>query len=262
MPYLSKIRINPRRPAALRLLGNPHRMHGAVQAGLPNADGERVLWRLDADNPHRPHLLVLTQHTRPDWTHLVEQAGWPTADGEHILVRDYTPLLQRLAAGQHYAFRLKANPVQNTKRPDKATDTQHARLQAAEQSGTRMRSFRIGHRTANTQLAWLLKRTEKPETGFALPQTMSGPDPAPGLEPPSSSPPAPAVALTQRDTQRFSTKPNGTPKILSTATFEGRLRVTDPDALRRTLLAGIGPSKAYGCGLLTLAPLPQEHADG
>jgi CRISPR system Cascade subunit CasE len=45
-----------------------------------------------------------------------------------------------------------------------------------------------------------------------------------------------------------------------TVTFDGRLEVTDPDALRRTLTQGIR-AKAYGCGLITLAPLvpaPQQ----
>ncbi|WP_374224686.1 type I-E CRISPR-associated protein Cas6/Cse3/CasE [Streptomyces sp. ISL-99] len=41
---------------------------------------------------------------------------------------------------------------------------------------------------------------------------------------------------------------------LHTATFEGRLRNTDPAAFSACLVEGIGPSKAYGCGLLTLAP--------
>jgi len=262
MPYLSKIRINPRRPGALRLLGNPYKMHGAVQAGFPDTVDERVLWRLDADDPHRPHLLVLTERSRPDWTHLAEQAGWPAADGEHFHVRDYTPLLQRLAAGQEYAFRLKANPVQNTKHPDKLTSVQEARAKAAEQSGNRMRGFRIGHRTAKAQLGWLLKRCQNPATGFDIPTVAPEPAPAPGLDLPHDTTPAPAVTLTERDTVRYRKEHNGTQLTLSTATFEGRLRVTDPEALRRTLLGGLGPSKAYGCGLLTLAPLDPEQAHG
>jgi len=40
---------------------------------------------------------------------------------------------------------------------------------------------------------------------------------------------------------------------LTVAQYDGRLEVTDPEALRRSLVAGIGPAKAYGCGLLTLA---------
>lgn len=36
------------------------------------------------------------------------------------------------------------------------------------------------------------------------------------------------------------------------ASFEGRLRVRDADALATALCAGIGPGKAFGCGLLSL----------
>ncbi|MEV5086000.1 type I-E CRISPR-associated protein Cas6/Cse3/CasE, partial [Streptomyces sp. NPDC056159] len=45
------------------------------------------------------------------------------------------------------------------------------------------------------------------------------------------------------------------PVSLVTVTFDGRLEVTDPQLLRRALTQGIGKAKAYGCGLLTLAPL-------
>jgi len=36
--------------------------------------------------------------------------------------------------------------------------------------------------------------------------------------------------------------------------FEGRLRVTDGDLFRTTLQRGIGSGKAYGFGLLSIAP--------
>jgi CRISPR system Cascade subunit CasE len=36
--------------------------------------------------------------------------------------------------------------------------------------------------------------------------------------------------------------------------FEGVLQVTDPDGFRETLATGIGSGKAYGFGLLSIAP--------
>ena len=48
-------------------------------------------------------------------------------------------------------------------------------------------------------------------------------------------------------------KRDGNKVSLSTVEFTGRLRVTDRDALLRTLVVGIGRGKAYGCGLLTLS---------
>lgn len=49
--------------------------------------------------------------------------------------------------GPQLRFRLTANPVQNTNRPDKPTARQKARTEAGDR-----RSFRLGHRTAAAQL--------------------------------------------------------------------------------------------------------------
>jgi CRISPR system Cascade subunit CasE len=36
--------------------------------------------------------------------------------------------------------------------------------------------------------------------------------------------------------------------------FDGILRVNDPDSFLVTITRGIGPAKAFGCGLLSIAP--------
>ncbi|MFJ5924638.1 type I-E CRISPR-associated protein Cas6/Cse3/CasE [Kitasatospora sp. NPDC092948] len=248
MTYLSRVRVNPLRAASRTLLANPRALHGAVLAGVPDtAPGDRILWRLDADHPRRPVLLVLTP-SKPDWTHLVEQAGWPDAEGEHYAVRDYRPLLDRLAVGREFAFRLKASPVQNTSKPDKPGA--HQTKTAAE---LHHRSYRMPHRTAGQQLGWFLDRTSR--WGFTIPAAHTD-EPAPGLEPPVGAPQAGDVRITDRSRATFTKPGTRTPVTLTTATFEGRLRIADPGLLKAALLGGIGPSKAYGCGLLTLAPLP------
>jgi CRISPR system Cascade subunit CasE len=42
--------------------------------------------------------------------------------------------------------------------------------------------------------------------------------------------------------------------VLQTASFQGHLVVRDVEPARRALLEGVGRGRAYGCGLLTLAP--------
>ncbi|MEV7675910.1 type I-E CRISPR-associated protein Cas6/Cse3/CasE [Streptomyces sp. NPDC088752] len=258
MPYLSKIALNPRRRAAVSLLSSPHRLHAAVLAGLAvQPVTERVLWRLENHTPNRAEVLVLTE-SRPSWAHLVDDAGWPGADGGAPLIADYTPLLERITRGREFGFRLTANPVQNVPRPTRPSEEQAARLKEEADNGSRQRGFRVAHRTAEQQLKWLLRRSE--HHGFTIPDATATP-PAPGLQTGSGQPEpsvlsvGSAVTIVSRDTLRF-TKHKAGPRItLSTATFEGRLRVTDPDALRSALLGGIGPAKGYGQGLLTLAPL-------
>lgn len=255
MTYLSRIRINPYRSESQKLLANPRRIHGAVMAGVPDdPTEERILWRLDSDEPRRPMLYVLTR-SKPDWTHIVEAAGWPDADGKGAAVRGYAPLLAQIAVGRQFAFRLTANPVQNTRTPIKPADGQ-----TATPRGGRRRSFRIGHRTAAFQLDWFLKRTER--WGFAVPTARTDP-PAPGLasdldehEPPRE------VRITNRARLSFRKGSGGKQVVLHTATYEGRLEITDTELFTERLLGGIGPAKAYGCGLLTLAPLPGRQHGG
>lgn len=45
---------------------------------------------------------------------------------------------------------------------------------------------------------------------------------------------------------------------LSRVTFEGNLRVTDPDDLKQALFEGIGREKAYGMGMLTVIPVKND----
>ncbi|WP_405466670.1 type I-E CRISPR-associated protein Cas6/Cse3/CasE [Streptomyces jietaisiensis] len=261
MPYLSKIALNPRRRAAVALLSSPHRLHAAILSGLAvQPVTERVLWRLDSNTPHRADILVLTE-SRPSWAHLVDDAGWPGADGGAPLIADYAPLLARITRGREFGFRLTANPVQNVVRPSRPSEEQATRLKEGADKGGRPRGARVAHRTAVQQLEWLLKRCER--HGFTIPDATATP-PAPGLQTEAQNlSVGPAVTVVSRDILRFHKHPDGPRVTLSTATFEGHLRVADPETLRATLLGGIGPAKGYGQGLLTLAPLrPNEVEHG
>lgn len=235
MHYLSRIWLNPLRAGAQRLLRSPQATHAAVLGGLPGgaADG-RSLWRLEADGAHRAALWVLTT-SRPSWEHVVEQAGWPAAEQQHAVVQPYDTLLERLEQGQEFSLRLRANPVSSTRRPDAPSVAQKERLAAP-----RARGVRVPHRTVQHQLDWLLTRT-----------------PGWGLEPVEGSLGQPQVEVVGRERVRFVRRSDGHSRqvVLQTATYAGRFRVTNVQAARTALLGGVGPGKAYGCGLITLAPV-------
>jgi len=59
----------------------------------------------------------------------------------------------------------------------------------------------------------------------------------------------------QRHTLTFNRDRSERPVTLVTATYDGVLTVEDPTVFRRTLTCGLGHARAYGCGLLTLAPI-------
>ncbi|MFW6695492.1 type I-E CRISPR-associated protein Cas6/Cse3/CasE [Streptomyces sp. MAR4 CNX-425] len=245
--YLTRFRINTARAGARFLLSSPQRLHAALLAGFPglSTDPEarpRILWRLDHGD--RTDVQVyLVGPDRPDLTALVEQAGWPrlaTPEAPGWETRHYQPFLRRLAKGDRWSFRLTANPVHSIRRKDGEP------------------TKRTAHVSPRHQLGWLLKQQER--HGFEL---------LPGAAPDAEDPlHRHAVVVHGRRDLSFRKRPgdpappaggkgNGTrggPVSLATTVFSGGLEVTDPDALRNALIHGIGRGKAYGCGLLTLAP--------
>ncbi|MFV2199044.1 type I-E CRISPR-associated protein Cas6/Cse3/CasE [Nocardiopsis sp. LOL_012] len=231
--YLTRFRFNTARAGARKVLSSPQVTHAAVMSAfaeeVPSASsGARVLWRVDHNAKAEVYLYVVSP-AEPDLTHLVEEAGWPRTGTWQT--REYGPLLERLAEGQTWAFRLTANPVHSVR----VKDGQPTK--------------RTAHVTPRHQMRWLLERQER--LGFEVPRREDGNVPRP----------EDAYELAVRDRQayrfdkveRASGARNRVP--LTRATFDGRLKVTDPDALRNALVSGIGRAKAYGCGLMTLAPV-------
>ncbi|TQN31180.1 CRISPR system Cascade subunit CasE [Haloactinospora alba] len=230
--YLTRFRLNTARMGARKLLSSPQRMHAAVLAGFPEltsaSSGEgRVLWRVDRGAKAKAFLYVVSQE-RPDYTHLVEQAGWPTLEGGWE-TSDYTPFLEKLTAGDVWAFRLTANPVHKVRTCDGQEDTKTT-----------------PHITQHHQAEWLLQRQEK--AGFRVVRKAAG-DPHPDGEGERE-----LLVHDQRRLEFRKKRGDKSSVSLSAVTFDGRLEVTDPETLRRTLIHGLGRAKAYGCGLMTLAP--------
>nr|NLI49632.1 type I-E CRISPR-associated protein Cas6/Cse3/CasE [Propionibacterium sp.] len=218
MTYLCSVPLNPLRSGAQRLLTNPQRMHAAVEGVLPPERSGRLLWRVDRHGAHANLLIVAPDP--PTLDHLVEQAGWPDAPGGTPRVADLAPLLAQVATGREFEFRVRLNPVQ--------------RLPGTPES----RGERKGHRTMRHQLDWFLARTTGTASSWGFSVGATG---------------EPTVTVLERQHLRFLRKGSDRPVVLDVATFQGILTVTDPGALRRSLTAGIGTGKAYGCGLLTLA---------
>jgi CRISPR system Cascade subunit CasE len=234
--YLTRFRVNATRADARRLLSSPQVMHAAVMSSFPGAlptaeQSPRVLWRIDR-NATAEILLFIVSHDRPDLTHLVEQAGWPAAAAAGTpgwQTYTYTPFLERLEKGSVWNFRLTANPVHQVRTRDGQPTTK-----------------RTAHLTPRHQLQWLLDRQDR--GGFRiLAKAEENRHTEHGDE----------HQLTVRDQRNLDFGKRGASGrvSLTTVTYDGRLEVTDPDAVRRVLTGGLGKAKAYGCGLMTLTPV-------
>ena len=227
--FLTKIDQAPERRLARKYLGSPQAMHAVVMSVTGGHDGNgpgRVLWRVDRGVTTALYVLSPLE---PDCSQLVAEAG--TA-GTQARTLDYSPFLASLDAGQLWAFRLAANPSYSASR------------------GPGVRGQRYGHVTVEQQRQWLMDRV--PRFGFELMPV----DHADG----EGTDEAVLVAYRERPVfNRRRPGGEGCDRVtINRTVYEGVLRVTDPEPLRRVLIAGIGRSKAYGCGLMTLARVRQD----
>ena len=227
--FLTKIDLAPERRLARKYLGSPQAMHAVVMSATGGHDGNgpgRVLWRVDRGVTTALYVLSPLE---PDCSQLVAEAGTAGAQARTL---DYSPFLASLDAGQLWAFRLAANPSYSASR------------------GAGVRGQRYGHVTVEQQRQWLMDRV--PRFGFELMPV----DHADG----EGTDEAVLVAYRERPVfNRRRPGGEGYDRVtINRTVYEGVLRVTDPEPLRRALIAGIGRSKAYGCGLMTLARVRQD----
>lgn len=226
MTYFSRIDLVPAEPGVRRLLSSPQRMHAAVMrtcSGESEQPG-RVLWRVDHVNANHVELYVVSP-AEPSFASLT---GWTDPAGAPAVTTRYSGFLDRLAAGQIWRFRLTANPVRNL---------------PMSVGGAPVRGKVSPHITVDKQQNWLLKCA--PSWGFSIVESAEN---------------GQLLQVCQRDRPQFS-KSDGPKRCRVTvtrATFEGVLEITDAQAIRAALVNGCGRAKAYGCGLLTLAPVRRE----
>jgi CRISPR system Cascade subunit CasE len=231
MVYLSQVSLNPQSRATGRATADLYALHQLVYSaftGIEPGNVGRVLFRLDAD-PGRAgavlHLLVQSER-EPDWSALESRAG---------CIRGPKEWLPRFETGQRLRFRLRASPTKRMAFPRGHPKAGHQR---------------IGLLTRLEQAQWLQRQGER--CGFRLCDTPTGWfDAFDGAEPSG------AVQITSLGHLK-GYKPNpetgrATPLTHLAVDFDGLLQVTDAQALAQTIVAGIGPGKGFGFGLLSLA---------
>ena len=244
--YLSRLNLPRRDRCAQRLLGDCHALHRFVMSGFPDVAARDarnelgVLYRVEPRSHDDPCVHVLVQSNEaPRWA--FESPGY-TAEPP----RPLDALAAAIGAGRRFRFRLLANPTRRvSRRATEEADPARGRDRPEDPKSVGMR---VGVRSEEARLAWLKRKGEA--AGFQLlAATISG-----GIEDPRQSsfdvaradPAAALAGVRQQDRTRDQL-------TFETCLFEGILEVTSADALRAALRDGIGPGKAFGCGLLSLA---------
>jgi CRISPR system Cascade subunit CasE len=229
--FLSRLVLNPRNRDVRGDLANCHRLHQRIMTAFPSAGGDApraefgILYRPEIDARSGIVTLLVQSRVEPDWSRL------PQADGsqpyllpgpDNPAVKPIGQVLTKLQPGQRLIFRLRANPTKRlaTRRPEPRSDP--------------LLGKRVALLKEEEQLGWLKRQAER--AGFAMLSVQARPDRSFGA--------------TQRGYQR---EPSNRPLSFGAVIFDGLLEITDVTRFCQAIMTGIGPGKAYGFGLLSLA---------
>lgn len=192
------------------------------------------LWRLFAETPdtRRDFLFRREQRERGLPIFYVVSVRAPqSADGLfHVETKPYQP---RLSVGQRLGFSLRANPVVSVRKED-GRSVRHDIVMHAKKNqpadGERVPEPILVQQCGTD---WLSGRAEK--CGFDIvPEEVR------------------ADGYRQHGLRKAK---DGHMIQFSTVDFHGSLTVNDPEAFEQALFHGIGPAKAFGCGLLLVRRL-------
>ncbi len=243
--YLSRLILNPRSRQVRRDIGNKREMHRTVCKAFPSIEVDsslpqhlrnsprqeyNILFRLEMDE-RRGEIGLLVQSTiKPDWSLLPEDYLRNDVD-DSLACKAIHENLDAIENGTKLIFRLQANP---TKRIGKSVEIADARFKPSANSKTRRR---VDLRTDEERINWLMRRGNM--AGFALGKVNIKPD-------------VNNVSSIQQGRMRVRKKQRTA--TFGLVVFEGVLIVTDTEKLNEALISGIGQGKAYGFGLLSVAP--------
>lgn len=183
------------------------------------------LWQLFADGPGRERDFLFHQRSeRPSSCFVVSRRPPQPTAGWTFDTREYRPQLQ---PGQRLAFTLRANPTVARGREGRHSARHDVVFDARRQAEARGSAMSLAEAEQQAGRDWLECRGEA--CGFVVEAVRS-------------------TGYERKEIRKRRQK--GPPIVVSRLDYEGTLRVADPDRLRHALLQGVGPAKAFGCGLL------------
>jgi CRISPR system Cascade subunit CasE len=147
--YFTVIPLNVSRQETQKILSSPQVAHAAVLDSFPptvtDSERGRVLWRIDRGARHEVTLVIVSPD-KPSPLHLVENAGWNNGH-EGYTSHDYQRVLDKIAAGDSFSFRVVANTTKCVQKKRVGLYTEADQLQwitdRAEDLGFTMKTVRV-----------------------------------------------------------------------------------------------------------------------
>ena len=224
---------------------------GKGQVHVKRADDSGFLFRIDPGPAGRAVILVQSA-VKPDWDYAFQNAGFLLAAPAEVKV--YEP---RFAAGQRFRFRLLANPTKKIDTIRQEERQRHTKEELRQIEGRNGR--RVPVPSSEELSAWRQKNPHEDERTFISLRLLDWIERK--AEPAGFSLENLSVQAGYSYFKKPEPQEEQRRKRLSidtgrrrSARYDGVLVVTDPARFRETLVHGIGSAKAFGFGLLSVAP--------
>lgn len=215
--FLSRLVLDPNRREVWRAADDCQALHRAVMAAFPAGPGGPAREAFGVlhrlDLDPAPTLLVQSA-VAPVWRNAGSAGGWAVGS---VAVKDVGAAYDGIRAGQRLRFRLRANPTR--------------RVNASVHGRDPLAGKRVDLRREEDRLDWLKRKGE--QHGFLIDAADVRPG-APG-------------------NRARGNRGGSAPLAFGAAIFDGVLEVVDAAAFGAALRGGVGPGKAYGFGLLSVA---------
>lgn len=186
-----------------------------------NSDQKRdFLYRVEYGSYQQVKAILLLNQMKLDSTDLCDIQVSP-------------PYQPKITNGERLKFTLRANPVNKRRENGKLKEyglIMDAKHQLAKQNKLCSHDYSLDELIHKKGIEWLNRKGN--DHGFIVEQWQ---------------------VKTQNDNAYTAEAKNKRPFIIRTLDFSGYLTVTDHISFENALLKGIGPAKAFGCGLLSIA---------
>lgn len=225
--YLTRLPLNLHSRDVQRVLRDSHALHRTVMSCFPSDAGPcprqqfGVLHRVEHRENHRAAEILVQSVVPPSIDRIPSTLLNGVAETTHL-----GPLLDKLTAGARFRFRLRANPTRKI-------------MTKSSPEGARCNGKRVPVRGDAERLMWLSRKLSA--SGMRVVENDFG-----------------TWLLQVPDGRQYGRRRAENPTTHDAYVFEGLLEVVDPEMARQGVLSGIGPGKAFGFGLLSLAPIGRD----
>lgn len=228
MRFLSQWQINTDSSQVLRIIGDCYKLHQQILKAFPDRLIDRkadlsLLYRVEKPSAGNEHIILIQSKLEPNQNDIVAVSFAQRAEVNELRTKDYSPFISSLTEGRNLRFLIHLNPCIKT-----GTSSKEERL-----SGNKSNGRRVTIRKHEDLVTWFERKSVA--SGFLIS----------------------SLTIGEKISKTGYKQTNGMAHRITCEGYaiSGILRIKDKALFIGAIENGIGSGKAFGFGLLSIAPI-------